>query len=62
MEELLKDQLGHLDLTGRVIKTEKHAHGGGGFVLETEFIKWLYEFNLLSPIKYSQSWSCGDAD
>lgn len=31
MEELLKDQLGHLDLTGRVIKTEKHAHGGGGF-------------------------------
>lgn len=31
MEQLLKEQLGHLDLTGKVIKIEKHPRGGGGF-------------------------------
>ncbi|KDQ52347.1 hypothetical protein JAAARDRAFT_138714 [Jaapia argillacea MUCL 33604] len=31
MEALLKDQLGYLNLTGRVSKTEKHPCGGGGF-------------------------------
>lgn len=31
MEELLKDELGHLNLSGRVMKTEKFPRGGGGF-------------------------------
>ena len=31
MEELLKDELGHLNLSGRVMKTENFPRGGGGF-------------------------------
>lgn len=31
MEQLLKDQLAHLDLTGKVVKIETFAYCGGGF-------------------------------